>query len=87
MRLLAHVLGLDQSGPWYGFWSGFGSDLGEFAIVAVIWHHLNCHESRCWRIARHLRDGYCRKHAKGTRHDQPDAAAGPAVPAAADDPG
>jgi hypothetical protein len=63
--LLAHVLGLDEpTGRWYLWWSGPGSDLGELAIVAVVYHHLNCHEPRCWRIARHRMDGRCRKHAK-----------------------
>ena len=62
MHLLLRVLGLDDlSGPWYGFWSGFGSDLGELAIVGAIWNHLNCHENGCWRIARH-RTPYCRRH-------------------------
>ena len=64
MHGLLHVLGIDDlSGRWYGFWSGFGSDLGEFAIVAVVWHHLNCHEPGCWRIARHHMNGRCRRHA------------------------
>ena len=61
---LLHALGIDDtSGRWYAFWSGFGSDLGELAIVGVLWHHLNCHWERCWRIARH-RTHYCRKHEK-----------------------
>lgn len=65
MHLLLRILGVDDpSGPWYGFWSGFGSDLGEFALVATVWHHLNCHEKGCWRPARHASDGYCRKHAR-----------------------
>jgi hypothetical protein len=51
---LAHVLGLDvPPSAFYDFWSGLGSDLGEFALVAVIWHWLNCHEKGCWRIAGH----------------------------------
>ena len=54
MRWLAHALGLDvPPSAWYDFWSGIGSDLGEFAIVAVIWHHLNCHVKGCGRIAGH----------------------------------
>lgn len=58
-----HALGIDDvSGRWYAFWSGFGSDLGELAIVGVLWHHLNCHQDGCWRIARH-RTHYCRKHS------------------------
>jgi len=64
---LLHVLGIDTTaGPWYAFWSGFGSDLGELAIVGVVWNHLNCHEAGCWRIARHAHAGRCRKHAHVT---------------------
>lgn len=34
MHWLLHVLGVDNvAGPWYGFWSGFGSDLGEAALI------------------------------------------------------
>jgi hypothetical protein len=51
---LVRIAGLDDpTGPVYLFWSGIGADLGEFAIVAVIWHHLNCHVKGCWRIAGH----------------------------------
>jgi hypothetical protein len=65
MNWLTHVLGFDDlTGPWYGFWSGFGSDLGEFAIVAVVYHHINCHQGGCWRPARHQMGGYCRRHRK-----------------------
>lgn len=65
MHLLAHILGLDNpTGLPYLFWSGIGSDLGELAIVAVIWHHLNCHEAGCWRVARHQCAGYCRNHRR-----------------------
>lgn len=67
---LLHVLGVDNvSGPWYGFWSGFGSDLGELAIVGglvnVASRH-KCHVHRCWRIGRHPVAGTlhvaCRRH-------------------------
>ena len=66
MHTLLRVLGLDDlSGPFYGFWSGIGSDLSYLAILGVAWHHLNCHTDGCWRIARH-RTHYCRKHGKNT---------------------
>ncbi len=62
MGWLAHILGLDSaSGPWYLWWSGAGSDLGELTILVVVWRHLNCHEPGCWRLARH-RMPHCRKH-------------------------
>lgn len=34
MHSLLVFLGIDDvTGPWYAFWSGFGGDLGEFAIA------------------------------------------------------
>jgi hypothetical protein len=61
---LLHWLGIDTTtGPFYAFWSGFGSDLGELAIVGALWHHLNCREPHCWRIARH-RTPYCARHGR-----------------------
>lgn len=54
--MLAHILGLDNaSGCWYLFWSGFGADISELAIVGAIVGLLrkhNCHARRCWRIGR-----------------------------------
>ena len=65
MSTLFRMLGLDDPGSsWYLFWSGLGSDLGELAIVATLFHHLNCHQPGCLRIARHQLGGYCRRHAK-----------------------
>ena len=70
MHWLAHVLGLDDaSGRFYAFWSGFGSDLSELALVAalvaVVRKH-TCHVRRCWRIGHHPLDGtpwtVCRRH-------------------------
>lgn len=65
-------LGIPGSGPWYGFWSGFGSDVGEVAIagglVTLVRRH-NCHVHRCWRIGRHQVEGtphvVCRRHHPG----------------------
>lgn len=67
---LVTVLGItDESGRWYAFWSGFGSDISE---VAILWGILGayrkhtCHEPRCWRIGHHPVPGTpyvaCRKH-------------------------
>jgi len=73
---LSHILGLDNlSGPWYGFWSGFGSDLGEVTILGALgslyWKH-TCHVDRCWRLGRHPVAGtgftVCRRHHP---HDAP----------------
>jgi hypothetical protein len=69
---LLHVLGVDNvSGPWYAFWSGFGSDITEFTILGAVfatYKHHTCHVDRCWRIGKHklTKDGVeyvlCRKH-------------------------
>ena len=57
------------SGYGYGFWSGIGSDIGEFALIGAIiavYRKHNCHVKGCWRISRHAVDGtpwvVCRKH-------------------------
>ena len=62
-----HTGTVQESGPYYGFFSGFGSDLGEVAliggIVALVRHH-NCHNHGCWRLGKHTTpDGYklCKK--------------------------
>jgi hypothetical protein len=59
----------NEPGPFYGFWSGFGSDIGELAIVGsivTVYKHKNCASPRCWRIGKHpTADGMhhlCRKH-------------------------
>lgn len=65
LHAVAHVLGLDDaSGPWYLFWSGFFGDLALFGGGLALYHKHNCHERRCWRIARHTHDGspYCTRH-------------------------
>src|SRR5262249_22686173 len=68
-----HTGTVDEPGPYYAFWSGFGSDLAEFAIIGTIAtgvYHLfrryNCHEPGCWRIGSHPAAGgqfnLCYKH-------------------------
>lgn len=48
---LAHHLGTDNgAGGYYLFWSGFGANFAEFALLAGAWKVFNCHEFRCWRI-------------------------------------
>src|SRR5664280_148148 len=31
-----HTGTLNESGPYYGFWSGFGSDLGEATLITAV---------------------------------------------------
>jgi hypothetical protein len=66
-----HVLGTDNAnGPWYLFWSGFFGvlvfALGQLAAVWVQLRRHNCHEPRCWRVARLPVGGTgwsaCRRH-------------------------
>lgn len=40
----------------YNFWSGFGSDIGEVAILgglATVVRRHNCEVHGCWRLGRH----------------------------------
>lgn len=60
--------------PNYNFWSGFGSDLGEYTIAAglfghvgVLWRTHTCHRYWwCWRHPHHQLEGtpymLCRHH-------------------------
>jgi hypothetical protein len=56
-RLGVHTGTLNESGPYYGFWSGFGSDIAEFGILGAIGTAIyqlikkyNCHEPGRWRV-------------------------------------
>jgi hypothetical protein len=62
--LAVHTGTVNESGPYYGFWSGFGSDLAEFGILGAIGTGIyqlvkkyNCHEPGCWRVGRHTAAG------------------------------
>ena len=64
--------GIDGTGPWYGFWSGFGSDIAEFGILAAIVTHTwlfarahNCSVPGCWHVSLRKTaagDIACHKH-------------------------
>lgn len=64
-----HWTGSDNvSGPQYGFWSGFGSDIGEVTLVGAVLaaaRHKNCHVKGCWRLG-HIDPDHghpaCRRH-------------------------
>lgn len=62
----------NPSGNQYGFWSGFGSDLSEFALLGLLiglYHRHNCAVPRCPRIAhkkfevKETKQYTCHKHA------------------------
>jgi hypothetical protein len=62
--LAVHTGTVNESGPYYGFWSGFGSDIAEFGILGAIGTAIyqlvkkyNCHEPGCWRVGTHQAAG------------------------------
>ena len=77
-----HTGTVNEAGPYYGFWSGFGSDLGEATLVSAVFagvytgiRRSNCHVKRCWRIGKfpleHTPFHLCRVHhpyVSGTSH-------------------
>lgn len=70
--LAVHTGTVNEAGPFYGFWSGFGSDIGEVALIGAVlggYKKHNCHQRHCWRIGRHVVDGtpWCNKHHAGAR--------------------
>jgi len=58
--LAIHTGTVNEPGPYYGFWSGFGSDIAEFGILGAIGTGVyqmvkkyNCHQPGCWRVGTH----------------------------------
>lgn len=67
--LAIHTGTLNEPGPYYGFWSGFGSDLGEYVIIGGVigaYRKHNCHTHRCPWIGKYpVANGeffVCKKH-------------------------
>jgi hypothetical protein len=61
--LAVHTGTVNEPGPYYGFFSGFGSDLGELALLGAVFHlywRYTCHEPRCWRPGHLMADGHTR---------------------------
>lgn len=65
--------------PYYNFWSGIGSDLGEVtlvtAVVAMLWgayRKAKCCDPQCWRLGKHPTEGatfhFCHHHHPELRH-------------------
>ena len=72
---LYHFFGIGGSGPYYGFWSGAGSDITELAILGAIIQgarHINCHSKGCWRVGKPV-DGtpYRACHHHHPDHQEP----------------
>jgi len=79
---LVHTGINNESGSYYGFWSGFGSDIEEFGILGGIAAGVyqlarkhNCHEPGCWRVGQHpAADGQftlCYRHHPEYRGSKP----------------
>jgi hypothetical protein len=71
--LAVHTGTVNESGPFYGFWSGFGSDIGEATLIGAVSvgvytgaRKVNCHTKGCWRIGHHPLEGtpyhLCKHH-------------------------
>lgn len=77
LHFLIHLFGVDYGVSYghvvaYNFWSGFGSDLTEFALIGAligVYRKHNCHDKGCWRVGRHIVDGtpWCNKHHEAAR--------------------
>src|SRR5271165_2985336 len=74
--MAVHTGTLNESGPYYGFWSGFGSDLGEATLIGAVGvgvytgvRKANCHTKGCWRIGHYPLEGtpyhLCTHHHPG----------------------
>src|SRR5499427_9158223 len=73
---------INEPGPYYGFWSGFGSDLTEFGVIGAIatavyqlFRKYNCHYPGCWRVGNHPAAGgqfsLCYRHHPDYRGKKP----------------
>lgn len=58
-------MGLAGTGPWYAFYSGFGSNMLRIALIGSFWRMLNCHEAGCYRIGHHYRGTIVCHHHRG----------------------
>jgi hypothetical protein len=55
-----HTGTVNEAGPYYGFWSGFGSDLGEVTLITAVlasvfsfYRSHECHNEPCHWPAHH----------------------------------
>lgn len=68
----------NEAGPWYGFWSGFGSDIGEITLIGAIfavWRHHKCHSQGCRHLGKHPVVGTPYKVCRKCHPHVPDAGA------------
>src|SRR6266568_2790913 len=80
--LQLHLGIVDEAGPYYGFWSGFGSDIAELSILGAtgtavyqLTKKFNCHAPGCWRVGNHPAAGgqfmLCYRHHPDYRGRHP----------------
>jgi hypothetical protein len=80
--LAVHTGTVNESGPYYGFWSGFGSDLAEFGIIGAVGtgvyqlvRKYNCHAPGCWHVGTHPAAGgqflLCYRHHPDFQGERP----------------
>lgn len=56
LNWLYHIFGVSGVGSYYGFWSGFGSDISELAILGAvigIYRNSRCHVDGCHRHGKY----------------------------------
>lgn len=74
--LAVHTGTVNEPGPYYAFFSGFGSDLGELSLLGgmiAVYRKHNCGTRWCPRLGRHdftdqatsLTHHLCRRHHPG----------------------
>lgn len=69
--MAVHTGTVNEAGPYYGFFSGFGGQLtpnpSVVVAIAIAARHKNCHVKGCWRLG-HPHEGTvrCRRHPHGT---------------------
>jgi len=90
LHWMYHWMGIDNTGGIiYAFWSGFGSDLGEFAIFWGLFANYKkhvCHVDHprfCWRIGTHPVAGTPYRVCKRHHPDVPELVSIEAITAAA----
>jgi hypothetical protein len=80
--LAVHTGVVDEPGPYYAFWSGFGSDIAELGIIGAVAtgvyqlvRKYNCHQPGCWRVGNHPAAGgqfyLCYRHHPDYRGVKP----------------
>jgi hypothetical protein len=80
MHFLYVHLGIPGTGPWYGFWSGFGGSVPDIAIItgASAWYlNHTCHDHpTCLRWGKYPAAGglfkLCRHHHPDMKGNKPD---------------